>query len=586
MASPLRRPLAHRASQLAHVASSKRARSPDPEDVTTALPKRVRSTPTVEDAAEQDKSSRQAARERRIAEREQQKAEFRDKYRRAFPSWTFYFDLEHIEPDRTVISSFETRIQELGGGIEDFFSNQITHLITNQPLPTEQDADKENLPSVKNPVLKSTHFLKSPIRLKAGVPDDTLGGSGFDIVSKALSFGIKAWSTTKLDSVLNRCLDIPDNLLTRNSLTNQITNNSQRSLTRLLQSERIHGTTERDPTQKRHDFRYFSKSSYFVLVEDLRQELATIAAHEYEIPKNRDASVKTPWPILHCHPCARGPFIPFDDKEKRRWEKQQQAEREKKVEQEENRDKILRMQAMRRKTEIQVHTKKTCDLRRSASLGNLHRRTSYPLPGPQETCLPDGELLESNNASGYLASGAGMTYVAASGNSVSVASTTGTTSAASYTLRNAQLPSVLSGRIRQQVLTSRRASMTTERSLNGAKDGSMGPPKRVPDRQPILRKCKSTNTLRLPRREEGSKPGYCESCRIKFDEFRAHVASRKHQKFAIDDANFLQLDYILARVQRRTVQQMEKERELRCKRRQHCCKQGEINNQESTITIS
>lgn len=38
-----------------------------------------------------------------------------------------------------------------------------------------------------------------------------------------------------------------------------------------------------------------------------------------------------------------------------------------------------------------------------------------------------------------------------------------------------------------------------------------------------------------------------------------HIAGRKHRKFAVDDANFLQLDYILARVKRRTVEEVKQE---------------------------
>jgi regulatory subunit for Cdc7p protein kinase len=77
--------------------------------------KRVRTTSAFDDGPDKDRLSRQAARERKIAEKEQQKAEFRNKYRRAFPSWTFYFDADHIEPDRAAVSSLDARIQGLGG---------------------------------------------------------------------------------------------------------------------------------------------------------------------------------------------------------------------------------------------------------------------------------------------------------------------------------------------------------------------------------------------------------------------------------------------------------------------------------------
>lgn len=36
---------------------------------------------------------------------------------------------------------------------------------------------------------------------------------------------------------------------------------------------------------------------------------------------------------------------------------------------------------------------------------------------------------------------------------------------------------------------------------------------------------------------------------------RQHIRDRKHRKFASDDSNYLQLDFVLNRVQRRTRQQ-------------------------------
>lgn len=52
-----------------------------------------------------------------------------------------------------------------------------------------------------------------------------------------------------------------------------------------------------------------------------------------------------------------------------------------------------------------------------------------------------------------------------------------------------------------------------------------------------------------------------------------HVQSRKHRKFAQDDSNFLQLDFLLARVRRRTLQEVEDERteqKARHRRRATC----------------
>ncbi|KAJ1674287.1 Cdc7p-Dbf4p kinase complex regulatory subunit [Spiromyces aspiralis] len=56
---------------------------------------------------------------------------------------------------------------------------------------------------------------------------------------------------------------------------------------------------------------------------------------------------------------------------------------------------------------------------------------------------------------------------------------------------------------------------------------------RIPVRQPIV-----------------SRPGYCENCREKYDDMREHIASTSHRKFATNDQNWVELDTLLAQVQR------------------------------------
>ncbi|KAI5281492.1 hypothetical protein KEM54_003264 [Ascosphaera aggregata] len=49
-----------------------------------------------------------------------------------------------------------------------------------------------------------------------------------------------------------------------------------------------------------------------------------------------------------------------------------------------------------------------------------------------------------------------------------------------------------------------------------------------------------------PKREKRDpKPGYCENCRDKFNDFEEHITSRKHRKFAMTASNWVELDHIL-----------------------------------------
>ncbi|KII92343.1 hypothetical protein PLICRDRAFT_88953 [Plicaturopsis crispa FD-325 SS-3] len=590
MTSTSRRPLASRPlpiqlpamlsplkTMTARTVSAKRARSPEPAG--DASTKRARSmtaagSTTVLLASPNNTATRDEDRrekERRRAEREMQKEEFRVKYTKAFPSWTFYFDLDIVDPESAALrENLEAKVSHLGATVDDFFSNEITHLITNRTPrapaadPSEETlSNKENMPKTRG---RPNSLLKSPIKLRGRVGADDASGT-YDIVEKAASFGKKIWTTTKLDSVLQRCLPTdsyasPRPIATTAASAAAITR--QRSLTRLLESERLHGTTERDPTQRRHDWRYFSRSSYFLLVEDMRQELATIAATEYPISKSRDGTEKGTWPVLHCHPHARGPFVEFDEREKRRYEKSLRGEAEKEKEREERQARMRqREREQNRRAQAQMHAKRGGDLRRSVSMNNLHRRVSQPEAGLEFVDLDDcGDNQDSANASGYLAStGTGGGYMAASGNSVGITSTTGTTSNTSNAHRSLQLPAALRDKLSQQVATTRKVSIAAGSKEQGRKTGAMGPPAGLPERPPaMLRKSRSTNTLRLSKREEGTKPGYCESCRVKFDDFKNHVKSRKHRKFAANDAHFSALDEVLSRVQRRTIEEVEAER--------------------------
>lgn len=331
---------------------------------------------------------------------------------------------------------------------------------------------------------------------------DEVSTSGYDLLlRKAKQFNTKIWDSSKLSSVLDRC-----------SVPGTPTQNVTRSLTSLLESERRNGTTtERDPSQRRHDYRYFSKGSYFVLIEDARGELATIAALEYPATKSGDGKEKANWPILYCDPRARGPFVEYNEKQEKRREKLERQEKE----QEEKRMAEIKAKKLRLKQ------KKGPDLRRSVSMNNLHREANKALDAVEGEDFDD-PLNIGNIASGYFDSTAGN-YIAASGNSVGLTSTNGTTSTvggSSTRLVTAYpgLPPALRGRLQREVITSRRvSSLGADRLGNTSKPGSSTA--MLPPEVPVLKKSKSLNTFRPPRRDEKSKPGYCESCHQKFSDF-------------------------------------------------------------------
>ncbi|KLO16449.1 hypothetical protein SCHPADRAFT_919902 [Schizopora paradoxa] len=528
---------------LGGIINLKRPRSPEPHATRavgeTSLKRSKASAPA---PAKEKETTTERAREKRST-RAAQDDEFKAKYSKAFPSWTFYFDIAEHD-----MSDLEQRVAALGGQITNFFSNEVSHFISNKPIPTvEGDTNKENLAS------KAKALLRSPIKLasKSGA------SRGEDArMRKALQWGIKIWDTKKLNSVLTRC--------GQPTLTDlQANHGPRRSLLGLLDAERLGKSTDRDPTSRHHDFHYFAKNSCFVLVEDMSQKFATIAAMEYPITgRSSDGKEKGDWPVPHCHPMSRGPFIPFNEKDERRRAKQDKLDREREKQRaaEEKRARLKRMQQRR-----------ATDLRRTVSMNNLHKATREDLE--DEVAVDDASKADASGLDFPAPSG----YLAASGNSVGITSTYGTTSTvgSSASIANTKLsqaPPSLRGHLQNQVVFSRRAAVvdgkaeTTSKATDSKGSGSrekasassmMPPPDAFPARVGRLRKSKSTNTVRLPKRDEKSKPGYCESCRVKFDEFKEHINSRKHRKFALADGNFAELDCVLARVRRQTREEIE-----------------------------
>lgn len=67
-----------------------------------------------------------------------------------------------------------------------------------------------------------------------------------------------------------------------------------------------------------------------------------------------------------------------------------------------------------------------------------------------------------------------------------------------------------------------------------------------PKRAPV-----TATAVHVPRQKKRDpKPGYCENCQDKFDDFEDHILSHKHRKFAEDDRNWTDLDDLLKQLTR------------------------------------
>ncbi|KAG9049552.1 hypothetical protein FS837_009890 [Tulasnella sp. UAMH 9824] len=532
-------------------------------------------------------SKRKYTKEERI-QREREITNFKEKYTKAFPNFRFYFH----GLDASSKKELSAKVKSLGARVEDFFSGNITHLISNRARPSPDhveglDQDKENLAQSVAGMAKagkaSSASLKSPIQLKSPrktpLTVETAGPSPtYDpLVLKAIQLSIKLWDSNKLESMLSRLLTPPPKAEARNRPPTtarpkslQSLNAADRSgvtLSHLLQAEKQAGiTTERDPKAKRPDYVYFPKSTHFLLIQDCDEVYAPVAVKDYGRWQKGD---KPTWPVLNLDGIgysnrSRAPVFG--------WKPE------------------MDQASSRKPGETVAGASRKPDLRKTVSLQGLNRKRSISgqnlLRPPSSFLRPDsigtgsGSFAPSKYHSGAsrpsfgsvsLASAASglpsQGYVAASGNSAILTSNIASTTSTTGLLRGEA--DIIPGRkaLHRQVVMNRtfgRQSITAESKDNEAtlleadskaKDHAIARPH-------VLRKSKSTNTMRLPPREETKKPGYCENCRVKFEDFAKHIKGSRHTRFANNASNFMDLDETLARVRRKTLDEWQQENEF------------------------
>ena len=279
---------------------------------------------------------------------------------------------------------------------------------------------------------------------------------------------------TELESVLDRVLARP---------TIQAPPNL--SLTHLLATEKAAGATlERDPHERRHDYTYFKKGSNFLLIEDITAEHPPIGRMEFR-PARPGVAVE--WPVLHLDPRMRNPFQTYSPKT---------AGKERIFAEREEHNRLQRVASIRELRAL----KRRDDLRRTASLNNLraavgpedHNANATVTTNAQEHPFMFGQGTDTGAermASGYLMSGNSNALPTTATSHISMS-----TSLSRFTGSGTVLPGGMR-HARPQVMMDRRAG--------------------------DMRRVKSAMNLRgqVKNVEKEKKPGYCECCRISFEDY-------------------------------------------------------------------
>lgn len=326
------------------------------------------------------------------------------------------------------------------------------------------------------------------------------------------------------------------------------------SLSHLLADEKIHGTRERDFSAPRPDFYYFKPGSKFLLIEDATGRNRPVMVKEYNSKDHKD------WPCVHEHflRLTSSSCLPTSARS-------------------DNIVKDLRERALSLyvdRVPFRGEEPPQPALKRSQSLRDLSLTPSLPEAEP---------------------------YLKASGNSVVITSAIASTSTANTTpgtfvggvpqlgankdraiMQMSKRVQVLKGNARLAASSKKLAVGVENRDPNEAgpstlrrrkstgMDAPAPPVKEFLSQNQVvamLKQLKAPTTMAKPsyderlrnrehvdagykRKDQDTASGYCENCRVRYQDLSLHVASKKHRRFAANPKNFVDLDDMLQCLQR------------------------------------
>ncbi|KAG4306455.1 hypothetical protein PORY_000443 [Pneumocystis oryctolagi] len=416
--------------------------------------------------------------------------EWQRQYRKAFPSFKFYFD----SVDQNIKHKLTKQINKLGGTVETFFSKNITHVITTRPIPDFTDLSLQSArKSISNTnttfSMSSTsdnrsrkifgigNILKDPYVAGKHNQDELLKN---DILIKAHEYDMKIWS---FDKFVNKIL--------RSLLDPSLTPN-QPKLSHLLYDEKVNGTRERDRTAPREDYVYF-KGPY-LFVRDISNIYRPIIIKEWPKPPNGRAS-EGEWPQFRVTSFGHCPFV------RENYRKSHHP------------SSLSKHQVLKELQNIPEPSKNL-----KSVFFNCLKNDSHGIHN-QIQSIHQADI----NASGIVQSN--LTSAIRSQTSANARSGG---MAGSITIPLSKSVDDLKRKVFIQVQQRR----SIQENINTLQQSQIDPTDK--------KKIKIEN-----------KPGYCENCREKFEDFDKHINSRRHIKYATNDENFAELDELLSSLKRK-----------------------------------
>lgn len=333
---------------------------------------------------------------------------------------------------------------------------------------------------------------------------------------------MKIWVVEKLQRVINGLLDNPIShpvlgIATSRRGQNLELANAQAAkdkldLTNILKNERLHGPTDRDPNAVSKELIHF-KGPYIYVHDIFRQHRPTMVRDYPKVPRREDGT----WPQFRSVSSGKCPFVEESVHQRRERERAREKERQKAKEAKEAEEARLKEKQSRdlRKeneiTEIEDIAVPVKETRPTATKKSLGPPTLSRTANRQENDVaftatnqkPPGQYTHEPAASGLQPSG--ITSAIRSRMISSHQDQPGTRAGTSKELYGLQR------KVAGNVLLGNPNASTTATARRTAQAP-------VPAKN-VKKKLTAEEIRKLPRKKPDPKPGYCENCREKFDDF-------------------------------------------------------------------
>lgn len=549
-------------------------------------------------------------------------------YRKQFPGFVIYFD--NVPDD--VRSKTLRQIQMLGAREEKFFSKAVTHVVTTRPIPPEltstspEEGGKHDTaqakatqdPAAIHDTRKGASLLEAHIQRRTqnqvtsathDIDPRKVHSQGADILSRARQLGIKIWALEKLHRMLSTILDTDagDHASahdTRSHVSGSRTTtraSKDADLEQLLRNEKLTGPTDRDLSVAGQDMTTFR--GCYIYVHDMDEKTKPVMVRDYPKPGAKDTGK---WPQFKLTGPGRCPFVDDPSYHKRHQQEAAAA----KAQEELTAARRTRAASAQQSAPTQVLPPPQALTERNANLRRSPRKADAvvkPLDPPK---APPARRQSSTEGMPFfgsaqqslrglprmvggepVASGMQQSNVTSAIRSQYISSTaiSSTAPGANHRVGDSKEVSALKRKVLERgasVNSNNSVPSSYMNDVRAALNNDNEPPPRaakrkaqetlgvVPeDEEHGQTRRPSKQPKPAPRRrkpvERDPKPGYCENCRDKFEDFDEvrlnrqqtflspannpppqHIQSRKHRKFATTQDNWKELDELLGKLKR------------------------------------